>query len=285
MTDTDLPSLETLADRYYDAGDKTRKGWTYFRSYTRLLEARRNEPLRVLELGVFSGASLLSWRDYLPRATIVGIDIMDPPDRVIGQDRIHVLQGSQDDPALLDRAAAVAGGAFDLIVDDASHIGYLTKRSLHYLFPRRLVPGGWYVIEDFGTGYLGAYPDGRDFAVPDCNDAVPGATEFRSSQHGMVGVVKQLVDLLMQELMTGVRSHLSIERIIIETNIVFIEKSLQPGGPLPDPAQMSTVAPEPGADRLDTLTGTLADHGERIRRLEVLAGRTPARSPWLRRWF
>jgi hypothetical protein len=273
MTDAEFPSLEALADRYYAADDKNRKGWTYFKSYARLLENRRGDTLRVLELGVASGASLLSWRDYLPRATVVGIDIIDPPKRVLGQERVHVLQGSQDDPALLDRAAAVAGGPFDLIIDDASHIGYLTKRSLHYLFLRWLVPGGWYVIEDFGTGYLGAYPDGRDFAAPDCNDAVPGATEFRSSQNGMVGVVKQLVDLLMQELMTGVRSHLSIERLIIETNIVFIEKSTQPGGPVPDAGQASAAASEPAADRLGTLAAAVEGHAERIHRLEVLVDR------------
>jgi hypothetical protein len=114
---------------------------------------------------------------------------------------------------------------------------------LQYLFPKWLAPGGCYVIEDFGTGYMGVYPDGRDFAAPDWNDADPGATEFRSAQDGMVGVVKQLVDYLMQELMTGVRSHLPIQGITIETNIVFIEKSLQPPGPVPETVTAAVAAP------------------------------------------
>ena len=150
--------LETLAERYYAAGDGTRKAPSYLREYESLLAHRRDAPLRLLEIGVSSGASMLIWRDYLPRATIVGIDIADPPPRIRGQERIHFIQGSQDDPETLDRAGEAAGGRFDLIIDDASHIGYLTKRSFHHLFPRWLMPGGVYVIEDFGTGFM---PDTR----------------------------------------------------------------------------------------------------------------------------
>ncbi|WP_158932967.1 hypothetical protein [Acidisphaera sp. S103] len=272
MDENDCVTLDELAERYYAEGDGTRKGPSYLASYTRLLQHRRQEKLRILELGVSSGASLLSWRDYLPHATIVGIDIAAAPPRVLGQDRIYFIQGSQDDPAVLDQAAKIAGGGFDLIVDDASHIGYLTKRSLHYLFPRWLVPGGCYVIEDFGTGFLREYPDGRDFAVPNWNDAVPDAREFHSSQHGMVGVVKQLVEPLMQELMTASRPYLAIERLTIETNIVFIDKSLKPGGPLPVSAQ--TVGAQPAAEgteaRLDALVETVRDHADRIAGVERL---------------
>jgi|SRR5664279_3665289 len=129
------PDLNMLADQYYSPSDGTRKGASYMRSYARLLEHRRQEALRILELGVFSGASLLIWRDYLPHAQIVGVDISDPPSRILNLDRVHFVQGSQYDPIILERAAALAGGKFDLILDDASHIGYLTKRSFQYLFP------------------------------------------------------------------------------------------------------------------------------------------------------
>ena len=269
--DTDTaPTLDELAERYYEKGDATLKGASYFRSYARLLGPRRLEPLRILELGVWSGASLLIWRDYLPNATIVGLDIAAPPDRIIGADRIHFVQGSQDDPAVLDKAAAIVGGGFDMIIDDASHIGYLTKRSLQYLFPRVLTPGGCYVIEDFGTGFLAAYPDGRDFTAPDWQDAVPATKVFQSSQHGMVGVVKQIIDEMMQELMTGSRSYLSIERMTVETNIAFIEKSMQPGGPLPRPASVASL---PAADTeaalaVQALGPVVRDHEARIVELE-----------------
>jgi hypothetical protein len=270
-----LPGLEELAERHYAAGDFTRKGPTYLRSYSRLLDPRRLDPLSVLELGVSSGASLLCWRDYLPNATIVGIDVAEPPARILNVDRLHFVQGSQDDPLVLERAAKIVGGTFDLIVDDASHIGYLTKRSLHYLFPHWLKPGGWYVIEDYGTGFIPEYPDGKAFVPPEWADAVPGQQQFHSSQYGMVGVIKQLVEHLMQELMTGTRSYLAIERLIVETNIVFIEKSQQPGaawpGYIPDAPASRPAGTTPSDER--AVQDALEDHEKRLAEVERVVTR------------
>ena len=50
---------------------------------------------------------------------------------------------------------------FDIIIDDASHIGELTKATFWHLFDRHLKPGGLYAIEDWGTGYLDDFPDGK----------------------------------------------------------------------------------------------------------------------------
>ena len=71
--------LEALADQHYAAGDFTRKHETYFEAYAGIFAGRRDQPLRILELGVHSGASLLIWRDYLPNATVVGLDIEPEP--------------------------------------------------------------------------------------------------------------------------------------------------------------------------------------------------------------
>ncbi len=245
----DGATLDAIADRYYAEGDGTRKAMSYFRAYEQRLAFRREKPLRILELGVSSGASLLLWRDYLPRATIIGVDIAEQPACLADQARVHFIQGSQDDPAVLDLAAQVAGGGFDLIVDDASHIGFLTKRSFNYLFPRWLLPGGCYVIEDIGTGFLPEYPDGAVYTVPPWNDAVQGTAVFQSHQYGMIGVVKQLIDHIMQELMTNTRSYLPIERITIESNIVFVDKAQRPGAPVPGSLPIG-IAPST-VDRMD----------------------------------
>jgi hypothetical protein len=221
----DQLTLSTITDRY-STNDGNRKSDTYFAEYQRLLVPRRDAPLRILELGVASGASLLTWRDYLPNATIIGIDIIEKPAALEGQDRVHFIRASQDDAAALDLAGQIGGGLFDFIIDDASHLGYLTKRSFCYLFPRWLAPGGYYVIEDFGTGYMPEYPDGTSFVAPDMDDLASGTTIFASNQHGMAGVVKQLIDHLMTELMTGKQSPFAIERVTVMTNIAFIAKSL-----------------------------------------------------------
>jgi predicted O-methyltransferase YrrM len=234
--------LDALAERYYpDNG--TRKHISYLAEYERILEDVRDTPLRILELGVSSGASLLMWHEYLPNATIVGIDIGERPAILDGHERIQFLRASQDDTIALD-ATGQANGPFDLIVDDASHIGYLTKRSFCHLYPRWLKPGGCYVIEDFGTGFLPEYPDGHRFQDPSPDDAVESTKIFTSHQYGMVGVVKQLIDHMMRELMLGTRSFLDIERLTILTNVAFIQKSARPGG-VPDIATpMRGLSPE-----------------------------------------
>lgn len=261
--------LEKLAERYYAAGEATRKGANYLQEYENLLHHRRDAPLRLLELGVSSGASMLIWRDYLPNATIVGVDLADPPKRIRGQPRIHFIQGSQDDPETLDRAGEAAGGRFDLIIDDASHVGYLTKRSFQYLFPRWLLPGGTYIIEDFGTGFMPEYPDGAVFAEPPEGDSVPETKVFASHQHGMVGVVKQFIDHLMTNLMTGQSPRYDIDRVTVLTNVALLQKA----GGVPVQGALSMPAPSSGWDRvldqLPIMAAELRRQGERLSAMDT----------------
>ena len=116
----------------------------------------------LLELGVQKGASLLLWRDYFLKGQIVGIDIRLPAGFNPGE-RIRVYEGSQADPAFLTRVAEeTAPEGFDIIIDDASHLGELTKTAFWHLFDNHLKPGGVYAIEDWCTGYLDDWPDGRE---------------------------------------------------------------------------------------------------------------------------
>ena len=75
------------------------------------------------------------------------------------------------------------------------------------------------------TGFLPEYPDGAPFAAPPESDSVPTTQIFASHQHGMVGVVKQLLDHMMTELMTGQRSRFDIERMTVLANIAFVHKT------------------------------------------------------------
>lgn len=216
--------LQALADRYY-TDDGTRKPIIYFEEYERLFGPVRNEELHILELGVKSGASLLIWRDYFPNAVIVGLDIEDKPECVPVDDRMKFVKGSQDDPAALEKAVSLSGRPFDFIIDDASHIGYLTKRSFCYLFPRWLKPGGYYFIEDYGTGFLPEYPDGSDYVEPPLGDEGTGTRIFESHRYGMVGFIKQLIDFMNKDLMKQAPSYLNIVRLTIVTNLAIIRKS------------------------------------------------------------
>jgi hypothetical protein len=105
-------------------------------------------------------------------------------------DRVRLFEGDQADVHLLARVAAeVAPAGFDIIIDDCAHIGALAKTSFWFLFDHYLKPDGLYCIEDWGTGYWPAWPDGRSLVIePDTERRMP------SHDGGMVGFIKQLVD-------------------------------------------------------------------------------------------
>jgi SAM-dependent methyltransferase len=142
------------------------------------------------------------WRDYFPNAIVAGIDADLSAFQCDDVTRIEVFAGSQTDAELLHSTArAVAPDGFDLIIDDASHIGWQTEIAFRALF-EHLRSGGWYVIEDWGTGYLQDWPDGRRAQMAGRAKAFVHRVarrmgihlRQRSHEHGLVGFIKQLVD-------------------------------------------------------------------------------------------
>src|SRR5215216_298590 len=132
----------------------------YLRNYEEYFRPLLGRDIRLLELGVLKGGSLLLWRDYFERGVIVGLDL-NPAQIEDPTGRIRLYQGGQQDTELLDRIALeCAPEGFDVIIDDCSHVGELARVSFWHLFEHHLKPGGLYVIEDWGTGYWDSWPDG-----------------------------------------------------------------------------------------------------------------------------
>jgi hypothetical protein len=187
-----------------EAADPVVKPAPYLPIYEQLLGPLQNQVFTLLELGVWGGDSLQMWRDAFPRATIVGVDLA-PPDLQLGP-RVHVVRGDQADAELMGCLRAEhAPAGFHVIVDDASHLGVTTARSLQALYAEHLRPGGLYCIEDWGTGYLPGWHDGGPLASPlDVGDLDSSTTPMSfevaapipmpSHEIGVVGLVKRLVD-------------------------------------------------------------------------------------------
>jgi hypothetical protein len=151
-----IESLQEIGKRHgtdKHNSDHSYGGSTYLDIYDNYLSRWRDTPIKMLEIGIRDGCSHRMWRDYFPKGTIYGIDI-DPRCKQSQSDRIRVFIGSQADPSVVGAAVEDAGGQFDLILDDGSHVNELTLKSFSLLFPR-LAAGGLYIIEDLGCSYLG----------------------------------------------------------------------------------------------------------------------------------
>jgi hypothetical protein len=176
------------------------KSAAHVRTYEGILAPLRGERFALLELGVAEGDSLVMWREGFPRATIIGVDVEIPA--VDLGPRVHIVQGDQRDLELLTRVReSFAPDGFEVIIDDASHLGVHTAQSIQALFVDHLRPGGLYVIEDWMIGYYVPYSSPLTVSALDNSASPDDAGERRMPSHdrGLVGLVKRLVDHLGAE--------------------------------------------------------------------------------------
>jgi hypothetical protein len=232
----DNPRSKQLELTLYET-DKVRLG--YLDAYDPILIPWIDIEIRLLEIGVRKGDSLRLWRDYFPRGIIVGIDRKLPQDFRPGE-RIEVFEGNQADKSFLSEVAnKIAPDGFDIIIDDASHIGKKTKRTFWHLFDHHLKPGGLYAIEDWGTGYLDDFPDGKKFdPKPPIFNRVRSLlaqrfartlkVPFPCHSYGMVGFVKELVDeQAAGSIAMGRKGEFRLskfENLVITPGVVFVTK-------------------------------------------------------------
>jgi Methyltransferase domain len=157
----------------------------YVPEYQRIA-AELGPAARACEIGVLNGLGLLMLQDMYPDGLVAGVDFSPYSRWPDGTIRIVA---SQDDPAL---PALLAGhsGQWDLIIDDASHNGHLTRATFALLWPM-IAPGGFYVIEDWFIG-MPSWPS------TGCWDGAPvgSAAVAASYDPDLLRAVQDLVMLL-----------------------------------------------------------------------------------------
>lgn len=171
-------SLHFLVDKYKT--DKTINDYTSL--YYCLFQPYREEVENVLEIGIGTviadvpstmygqeffdlpgykpGASLRTFRDWFPKATVYGADIQ--PDTQFSEDRIVTMLTDSTDSAQVEesmRAHDISGGFFDIIIDDGLHTQEAQLATVRNFFPY-VKENGVYVIEDISaTSELYYYPE------------------------------------------------------------------------------------------------------------------------------
>lgn len=127
----------------------------YFPVYSKvareLKAANTAKVLKILEIGVDRGGSLVLWKKLFGNGNLVyGIDI-NPMASQVSPRIAHVRIGSQNDQNFLDEIKKEIGSC-DLIVDDGSHASSDVIFTFKSLFPW-LAAGGIYLIEDSHSSY------------------------------------------------------------------------------------------------------------------------------------
>ena len=169
--------LNELGRRY--GTDKANTHHDFCNIYDFYFSARRPTTHKILEIGVFFGASLKMWRDYFPNAIIHGLDhftgVQGNGHVFSGarsyfeswkdgkEPRIMLHEVNQGNQVELEKfSSSQISGTFDFILDDGSHSMKDQQWALAYLF-ELVRPGGYFVIEDVHTskthGSYGLLPD------------------------------------------------------------------------------------------------------------------------------
>ena len=140
----DASGLDAVGIKYRT--DKCSMIHNYLRKYEFFLERFHSRPLRLLELGIFKGASLRMWQEYFPQAEIFGVDIEEHCSQY-ADERIHILQADLSNTDAVSRLKDIRP---QIIIDDASHMTSHQILALFTLFDV-LPSGGIYILEDLET--------------------------------------------------------------------------------------------------------------------------------------
>ena len=132
--------------------DKGPQSHHYYEVYDKHFAPRREDPINILEIGIWHGTSFDVWQEYFPNGNSYGIDIfsrLKPEDvSALKKERVHYVEADSTHPSVADKVREAFGDIkFDFIIDDGLHDPNANKLSFKYLFPF-LADDGQYFIED-----------------------------------------------------------------------------------------------------------------------------------------
>jgi len=114
----------------------------------------------VLEIGIYSGGSLLMWKEYFgENAKIYGVDIHESC-RAFADERTKIFIGDQADRSFWADVKKTAP-LVDIVIDDGGHLPEQQLVTLEELLPH-VRPGGVYFCEDIHYNFndFAAYVQG-----------------------------------------------------------------------------------------------------------------------------
>jgi predicted O-methyltransferase YrrM len=124
--------------------------------YESLFRSRKNENLKIAELGILEGSSLLMWKEYFTNSEIYGFEYNDNLinnfKRQFNNDRITLKNINVTDTESIIRAFNELDIMYDIIIDDTTHQFEDQIRVIENTY-QYLKPGGILIIEDVFKSY------------------------------------------------------------------------------------------------------------------------------------
>lgn len=116
--------------------------------YENIFSKRRNERLKILELGVANGHSIASWHHYFPNSKIYGIDIKKPHKFFYKSNRVKYNQIDIFDKYKIQKFIN-ENGPFDYVIDDSMNSKASMLKNFENFF-LNIRENGAYILEDTG---------------------------------------------------------------------------------------------------------------------------------------
>jgi len=220
-----MQTLDKIA-KFYET-DKSSEIHNYCEKYEKYFPFDRLEPIQILEIGIYDGGSLRTWKEYYPNSTVIGIDIEEKCS-IHADERKHIYTeiGSQNDQTFL-KTVSNKWGKFDMILDDGSHQNSDVIFSFLHLFDS-VKTGGIYVVEDTVCSYWGEYGGGfrkQNTMVEYFKNLIDDVNFNGEYQENFWSVHARRDDLLIKQMkqkMINIR--LDIESINFLNSIIIITK-------------------------------------------------------------
>jgi O-antigen biosynthesis protein len=144
----------SLRDLFAAHTGKVSDKWDiYISEYDRLFQPYRDQPVRLLEIGIQNGGSLEIWSKYFTNAKkIVGCDI-EPLCMQLSFDDVKIAVVVADANTDVGQSRILEqSSSFDVIIDDGSHKSSdIIKSFARYFY--HLEDGGLYIAEDLHCSY------------------------------------------------------------------------------------------------------------------------------------
>ena len=124
--------------------------------YDGIFKNKKDEPLKIAELGILHGASILMWKEYFPNAEIYGFDydsnLINNFKQRFNNDRVTLSNIDVTNKDSIVTAFSKLNILFDIIIEDTTHKFEDQIKVIENTY-QYLKPGGILIIEDIFKSY------------------------------------------------------------------------------------------------------------------------------------